>query len=112
MRENLAAAGFQINAVASFHQSDDFVVARISSKSIAMAVEEIGARDDCDGVFVSCTSLRTLPIIARAEVRLSKPVISSNQALAWHLMRLTGLDECPNDCGQLLRRQLPGAASR
>jgi maleate isomerase len=112
MRENLAEAGFQINAVASFHQSDDFVVARISPKSIAMAVEEIGSRDDCDGVFVSCTSLRTLPIIARAEARLGKPIISSNQALAWHLMRLTGLDECPNDCGQLLQKQLPGAVSR
>ena len=101
MRDNLKAAGIAINAVASFNQSDDFKVARISSQSILDAVEQIGARDDCDGVFVSCTSLRTLPIIAAAEARLGKPVISSNQALAWHLMRLAGMDDGPDTAGQL-----------
>lgn len=41
-----------------------------------------------DGVFVSCTSLRTMKIIGDVESRLYKPIISSNQALAWHMMRL------------------------
>ncbi len=108
MRNRLNDAGYRINAVASFNQSDDFVVARISSHSILKAVEEIGAHDDCDGVFVSCTSLRTVSIIAAAEAQLGKPVISSNQALGWHLMRLAGLDDCPKEHGQLFRKQLPG----
>jgi len=106
MQENLKQSGFAVNAVASFGQSDDFTVARISSQSIHYAVEEMGAREDCDGVFVSCTSLRTLPIIAAAEKRLGKPVISSNQALAWHLMRLADIDDCPTDYGQLFQKQL------
>lgn len=106
MRENLKEAGFAINAIASFSQSDDFKVARISSQSIQNAIEAIGARDDCDGVFVSCTSLRTLPIIAAAEARLGKPVISSNQALAWHLMRLAGIGDCLENSGQLFHKQL------
>ncbi len=108
MRNSLNETGYRINAVASFNQSDDFVVARISSQSILKAVEEIGAHDDCDGVFVSCTSLRTVSIIAAAEAQLGKPVISSNQALGWHLMRLAGLDDCPKEHGQLFRKQLPG----
>ena len=89
---------------ASFGQSDDFTVARISSQSILNAIREIGARDDVDGVFVSCTSLRTLPILAEAEQHLGKPVLSSNQALGWHLMRLTGLTHGPDHLGQLFQR--------
>jgi maleate isomerase len=106
MRQNIQTAGFRINAVASFNQSDDFTAARISSQSILNAVQEIGASEDCDGVFVSCTSLRTLPIIAAAEAHLGKPVISSNQALAWHLMRLANIDDCPPNAGQLFQKQL------
>ena len=103
MRENFKTAGFDINAIASFNQSDDFAVARISPQSILHAVERIGASDECDAVMVSCTSLRTLPIIALAEAQLDKPVISSNQALAWHLMQLTGLESQRNQIGRLFQ---------
>jgi maleate isomerase len=88
MQANLRAAGFDIITVSSFNQSDDFTVARISSASILNAILAIGARREVDGIFVSCTSLRTLKIIPEAEARIGKPVISSNQALAWHLLRL------------------------
>ena len=91
MQDNLRQAGFEINAVASFDQSDDFTVARITPQSVLDAILKVGTADNCDGVFVSCTSLRTLDIIAAAEARLGKPVLSSNQTLAWHLMRLSGL---------------------
>lgn len=101
MQDNLRRAGFQTNAVASFNQSDDFTVARITSDSILNAVLRIGARDDVDGVFVSCTSLRTLQVIAKAEDLLGKPVISSNQALAWHMMRRAGLSDIPPNAGRL-----------
>jgi maleate isomerase len=101
MQANLRRAGFETSAVASFNQSDDFTVARITSESILNAVLRIGARDDCDAVFVSCTSLRALQVIDRAERQLGKPVVSSNQALAWHLMRLAGLTDTPEGAGQL-----------
>ena len=91
MQANLAAAGFETTAVASFNQSDDFTVARINAQSIEQAACRIGARDDVDGVFVSCTSLRALGVIERIEKTIGKPVVSSNQALAWHIMQLAGL---------------------
>lgn len=101
MRTNLRAAGFEITALASFGQSDDFTVARITAQSILDAVLREGARDEVQGVFVSCTSLRALDVIARAEAELGKPVIASNQALAWHLMRLAGLPDAPEGAGRL-----------
>ncbi len=104
MQANLREAGFEINAVATFNQSDDFTVARITSDSILSAILQIGARDDCDGVFVSCTSLRALAVIAKAEAELGKPVISSNQALAWHLMRLAGLSNAPQGLGEIFQQ--------
>ncbi|MGB3316920.1 MAG: aspartate/glutamate racemase family protein [Albidovulum sp.] len=103
MQRNLSQAGFETGAVASFNQSDDFTVARISSESVLDAILAVGARDGCDAVFVSCTSLRVLPVIAEAEARLGKPVISSNQATAWHLMRLADLGDRPADAGRLFQ---------
>ena len=106
MQANLQAAGYETTAVATFGQSDDFTVARISADSILQAVKQIGARSDCEGVFVSCTSLRALQIIPQAEAALGKPVTSSNQALAWHMMRLSGLNAGPTNAGRLFATQL------
>ena len=104
MQDNLQEDGFIIKAVASFNQSADFTVARITSQSIYEAIMAIGARDDCEAVFVSCTSLRALPIIAKAEQALGKPVLSSNQVFIWHLMRLAGLDARITQAGCLFEK--------
>lgn len=101
MQANLRAAGFETTAVASFNQSDDFTVARITAGSILKAATAIGARDEVDGVFVSCTSLRALGVIEEAEAQIGKPVIASNQVLAWHLRRLAGLEHAPKGFGRL-----------
>lgn len=101
MQENLQQAGYEISRIVTFNQSDDFKVARISSQSIYEAVIAIGQYDDCDAVFVSCTSLRVLSIIAKAEQELQKPILSSNQVFAWHLMRLAGLPAHPDNAGWL-----------
>ena len=55
---------------------------------------------------MSCTSLRALQIIPQAEAALGKPVISSNQALAWHMMRLAGLANGPINAGRLFATPL------
>jgi maleate isomerase len=48
---------------------------------------------DSEAVFISCTGLRTAPIISVLEQRLGKPVVTSNQALAWHALRLAGVTD-------------------
>lgn len=106
MRENLIQAGFEINALATFNQSDDFVVARIASQSIRDSIMDVGARGDCDAVFVSCTSLRVLPVIVETEQILNKPVLASNQVLAWHLLRLCGIQDNIPHGGRLFSRTL------
>ena len=41
--------------------------------------------------FISCTSMRTSPIIERTEELIGKPVVTANQATAWEALRLAGL---------------------
>jgi arylmalonate decarboxylase len=48
-------------------------------------------RDDADVVFLSCCALAAAPLLAAIEAELGKPVISSNQATFWHVLRLLRL---------------------
>lgn len=92
MRERLEEAGFTITGFGSFEESDDRVVARITESSISKAIDTIAGEADCDAIVISCTNLRCLGIIAETEGRTKVPIISSNQALAWHMLRLSGVD--------------------
>ena len=44
-----------------------------------------------DGVFVSCTSMRTAGIIDDMESSIGKPVVTANQATVWELLGQAGL---------------------
>jgi maleate isomerase len=106
MRGLLERNGFEIAGYGSFMESDDRVVARISPDSILSAIEAVSAESDCDAVFVSCTNLRVANIAARAESIISRPVISSNLALAWHMMSLAGVVPDENQGGPILMQSL------
>lgn len=100
IRDHLADHGSETVAFGSFEVADDGVVASMTPACILAAALEVGA-GDCDGVFIACTNLRAAGIIAAAEQRLGKPVISSNQAMAWHMLRLAGIDAPRPGCGRL-----------
>ena len=91
MQTLLEKNGFEITAFGAFEEAEEAKVARISEASTLAAMLEVGASDDVDAVFASCTNLNTFGVIEQAEQALGKPVISSNSALIWHLSRLAGL---------------------
>lgn len=92
MRKHLISCGFEISSYKTFNQEDDHLVARISEKDVYNAVCEVGS-SLCDAVFVSCTNLKTFNIIDDLEKKLKKPVISSNLALFWDMLRLCGIEK-------------------
>jgi maleate isomerase len=47
-------------------------------------------RKHAEAIFISCTSLRVAASIAELESATGLPVVTSNQALAWHCLQLTG----------------------
>ena len=92
MRLNLHHDGFKIKDQISFNETDDTVVARIAEEDSLKAIIDIG-RNDVDAIFISCTNLKTFNIIDKAEKVLQKPVISSNQALIWHMLKPLKIDK-------------------
>ena len=63
--------------------------------------QAVAAEAPCDAVVVSCTNLRCLDVIGQAEAKIGVPVISSNQAMAWHMLRLAGIDDTSAEFGSL-----------
>ena len=93
MRGYIEDNGLAVPVMGSFNHENDVEVARISPASIERAVEELGADPNVDGVFVACTNLRVARIVEGAEKRIGKPVSSSNHAMAWHSLRLAGVQD-------------------
>jgi maleate isomerase len=91
MQALLETHGLEIAAFGSFEQESDRAVARISARSVIDAIVEVASGGKVDAVFASCTNLRTFSLIDEAEKRIGMPVLSSNQALAWHMLHLAGL---------------------
>ena len=60
---------------------------------------------------MSCTSLRLFGIAEALEDELDIPVVSSNLAFGWHLLRLAGIDDHLPGLGSLFGLGLDGAAS-
>jgi len=101
MRDYIQARGFAVPVFGSFNEENDNRVACISPASIRAALLDIGRRDGVDAVFVSCTSLRLAEVAAEVEAELGKPVTSSNHAMAWHALRLAGIDSRLTRFGRL-----------
>ena len=57
--------------------------------------------DDADAYFLSCTTIRSTPVISALERDLGKPVITSNQALAWHALRKGNVKDQMSGFGEL-----------
>lgn len=92
LRAALEQGGIEIAGFGSFEEPDEHRVACIDPASTLAAIRSIGAAPGVEAVFASCTNLRTVEIIAEAEAALGKPMISSNQALAWRMLRLAGIE--------------------
>ncbi len=106
LRDVLSEAGIAVTRFANFEEPSEENVVRISEASIVSAALEIGRAEDVDAVFLSCTNLRTLEAIPRIEARLGKPVLASNQVLAWHFCRLIGRAPDERQASMLLKSDL------
>jgi maleate cis-trans isomerase len=72
----------------------------LPSEWLELAVRETPA--SADGVFLSCTNIRAVEVIDALEERLQRPVITSNQAVLWHALRLCGRSDVVPGLGRLL----------
>ncbi len=106
VRRYIENAGYTVPVFGSFNEDQDPTVARIDSESLSNAVDAITKDHEVDMVFVSCTSVRLLDAAPIIEKRIGLPVTSSNHAMAWHCLRLAGVDEPMPHFGRLYEHKL------
>ncbi len=92
LRDLLRKHGVDTPAFGSFNEADDATVAKIAGHSIAQAAELLCKDVAIDGLFMSCTNLKTLPLINQLSETLGLPVLSSNLVLIRHVAKLTNID--------------------
>ena len=85
LRRGFAEANISTDIFGTFGEAEEAKVVRIANHSIVEAACTLGASSEVEGVFLSCTNLRTFAAIPEIERRIGKPVLSSNLALAWHM---------------------------
>ena len=102
LRRAFVTAGIDVPHTLSFGEEVEARVARIAPASIRNAAVAVAGRGGLDAIFLSCTNLRTLDILAPLEDELGLPVLSSNQVLAWHMVQLAGVSLVGAGAGRLL----------
>lgn len=90
LRAVLQGARIQTPDFISFDEANEEAVTQIDDASIIAATHAVTKGADVEAVFLSCTNLRTMDVIAPLQADLDMPVLSSNLVLAWHMLRLAG----------------------
>ncbi|RWD79551.1 MAG: Asp/Glu/hydantoin racemase [Mesorhizobium sp.] len=109
MVNRIETAGIWVPTVSTFHNQGGFVrgdAPFISPASIAAAVHRIVEREDIDTVVIACTQMRAAATIDELERQTGKAVISSNQALCWHALRLAKVSDVVLGWGRLFEADL------
>ena len=101
VQNSLEDVGFDVPVFGSFNEPHDPTVAAIDSQSLKTGIARITEGQDVDAIFISCTSVRIVADVAAIETELDIPVTSSNHALAWHCLRLAGIDDKQPELGCL-----------
>lgn len=95
----LEAAGFEVLAIAGFGTQAHAAVTPERVAALACEVD----RPQAQAVLICCSNLRTLDNIESLETKLGKPVVTSNQASMWRMLRLVNHREPVTGGGRLFR---------
>jgi len=101
MVDHVVGHGVAVTDFIGFGLTTDRDIGRVTPEGVveaACALDHGGA----DAIFVSCTGLRAVDAIEAVEAATGRPVVTSNQAMAWHAMRLAGFAEPVAGFGRLL----------
>ncbi|MBI4182707.1 MAG: aspartate/glutamate racemase family protein [Proteobacteria bacterium] len=101
----LEESGFEVVSVHAMTlgetEAERRAIGRVPPRSMLRLARTID-RPEADVVFISCTQLPTVEMIAGIEEALEKPVVGSNQATFWSCLRLMGLNTAVPGFGRLL----------
>ncbi len=86
----LGGQGISVERCVTFGIRSGLEMGRIEPGSILEAAERLSG-GSADALFISCTALHVAPVFDAISAGQDRPVLTSNQALAWHALRLAGV---------------------
>lgn len=102
-KEFYIGSGFEVLNVVGLDIEDLFEIGA-TKPSDAYKVAMDAVVPEADGIFITCTNFRCSDVIDEIERDSGKPVVTSNQATAWHLMKTLGINDVIEGYGSLLRK--------
>lgn len=99
--DHLATEGVQVSTLTTFGVHTDTEISSIPATAIAEAARRMD-REGAQALFICCTGLRVAGIIGDLERELGIPVVTSNQAMVWEMLRRGGCDRAVPGMGRLL----------
>jgi maleate isomerase len=100
--EYMTRLGFDVLDIQGLNLTYDEEIIKVAPEFLvefATAVDRQGA----DAIFISCGALRSCEVIDQIEQATGKPVVTSNQGMLWHCLRLAGIDDKLGGLGRLFR---------
>ncbi len=109
--EFLEGRGFDVCSMSGLGIARGRDMTRVEPNDIVRLALDVCTRD-CDGIFLSCTALRAVEVVDAIEEQTGRPVVTSNQALVWRMLRQIGIHDSIAGPGRLFRQQVPVDMSR
>lgn len=97
-----SANGFDVVKMAGLGLATDYAIGLQTTDRIYGLACEVNC-NEAEAVVLSCTNLKTAPIIEKLEKELQKPVISANQATLWLALRSIGITDKLPELGRLMK---------
>ena len=102
MRDYFEAHDLDVVNTVCLGIEDDRMMARLKLDAIVEAA--LATMDpSAEALFISCTAVPAASVAEAIEDKLKKPVVTSNQAMAWQSLRLAGCERSIDGYGKLLR---------
>ena len=92
-------------SAATFNNTNDNLVPSIHPDSIKEAVIEMAKDENINTIFVSCTNLNICRYIDELEKTTGKTILTSNQVMAWDILRLAGYKKPILGFGSILEKE-------
>ena len=101
----LNANGFKVLKIIGLGIEDNTEIGRLEPQ-VAYELAMKANVPEAEAIFISCTNFRTIEIIEKLEQELGKPVISSNTATLWNMLRKINYKGKITSYGKLLEKHL------
>jgi len=107
--DHFAELGFEVVAEAGIPCDTPVKQGRLDAE-IWLDVARRLAESDADGLLLSCAGIRLSPVLGEIERLFGRPVVASNQALLWAVLRRLAMPGRPAGFGALLAGAFDAAA--